>query len=150
MRRAVMIALGTVVVISSAAAIGVGIGATAAFSGPQGLTRAEYGNALAALEAQREQVLARCDEVLEAEREVCRIEAGADEMVEAAEIEASFRRTQDAARAAQRARIEARYLVERAKCAALGGTKRDRCLIGAHAVRGGTLMEVAAPYEARS
>ena len=149
MKRAVMIALGTVAVISSAAAIGVGIEAAATFA-PQGLSRAEYGNALAAVEADREQVLARCEDVVEAQRELCRVEAGADEMVRAAEIEANFRRTQDAARAAQRARVEARYLVERARCASLGGAKRDRCLIAAHAERGATLMEVAAPYESRT
>jgi hypothetical protein len=58
-------------------------------------------------------------------------------------------RTRDAARNAQRARIEARYLVERARCPALGGAERDQCLINAHAARGRALLEAAAPYENR-
>jgi hypothetical protein len=59
-------------------------------------------------------------------------------------------RALDSARIAQRARIEARYTAERAACDALGGVKRDRCLIAAHAARGRALLEAAAPYEPRS
>ena len=67
-----------------------------------------------------------------------------------ADIEANFRRTQEAARVAQRSRIEARYHVDRTRCASQGGAKRDRCLVSAHAVRGSVLMELAAPYDTRS
>ncbi len=59
-------------------------------------------------------------------------------------------RTLESARNAHRARIEARYTFERAACAGLGGIKRDRCLISAHANRGRALLEAAAPYETRS
>ena len=65
------------------------------------------------------------------------------------DLAGSFR-TLDSARNAQRARIEARYTLDRAGCAALGGIKRDRCLIAAHATRGRALLEAAAPYETRS
>ena len=61
-----------------------------------------------------------------------------------------MKRTQESARNAQRARIEARYQIERAACATLGGLKRDRCLIATHATRGRALLEAAAPYETRS
>jgi hypothetical protein len=53
------------------------------------------------------------------------------------------------ARAAQRAQIEERYLAARAECDALGGAKRDRCLIAAHAFKGRLLLETQAPYEVR-
>ena len=51
------------------------------------------------------------------------------------------------AREAQRARIDARYQADRARCDTLGGFKRDKCLIQAHAARGRALLEAAAPYE---
>ena len=59
-------------------------------------------------------------------------------------------RVASAARADLRARIEARYEADRAKCAALPGAQKDACLIAAHAVRGRSLLEAAAPYERRS
>jgi hypothetical protein len=64
--------------------------------------------------------------------------------------EVAIHRARDSARGAQRARIEERYLAERAACAPLGGLKRDRCLIAVHAQRGRALLEAAAPYETRS
>lgn len=51
------------------------------------------------------------------------------------------------AREAQRARIGARYETDRARCDTLGGFKRDKCLIRAHAAKGRALLEAAAPYE---
>ena len=51
-----------------------------------------------------------------------------------------------AARAAVRARIDERYFASRAECDALGGAKRDRCLVSAHAARGHALMHAQAPY----
>ena len=58
--------------------------------------------------------------------------------------------TLDAARTAQRAVIEARYQSDRAQCESMGGARRDRCLIDAHARKGLALLETAAPYAARS
>ena len=55
-----------------------------------------------------------------------------------------------AARLTQKARIEARYEVQRARCDALRGAEHDRCLIDAHAARGRWLLEAAAPYQQRS
>ena len=51
-----------------------------------------------------------------------------------------------AARAERRALVESRYLAVRAQCDALGGAKRDRCVIEAHAYKGRALMEIQAPY----
>jgi hypothetical protein len=147
MKRAILVALGSGIVIASAAALGIGV---AVEPEQQVLDRAEYSAAMAGIEAARPAAMARCDAVAVNGRDLCRAQAGAAEIVRVAELEANLRHTQDAARNAQRARVDARYLVERASCAALGGIKRDRCLIAAHATRGRALMEAAAPYETRS
>ena len=51
------------------------------------------------------------------------------------------------ARQAQRDMIESRYQAERAQCDSLGGARRDRCFIDAHARKGLLMMETAAPYQ---
>jgi hypothetical protein len=146
MKRAIVVALATGAVISSAAALGIG-GADA--SGIPTLTRTEYRAALARVEHVRGAMLLACEAYAGQDRELCRAEAAAAEMVQAAEIEARFRRTPQAERAAQRARIDARYQVERTRCGALNGFRRDRCLVQAHATKGRALLEAAAPYEVR-
>lgn len=57
---------------------------------------------------------------------------------------------QEAARDAQRAMIEARYQEDRSRCDALSGSRRDDCLIDAHARKGRSMLEAAAPYSVRS
>ena len=146
MRRAIVVALGTGAFISSAAAL--------SLSGAEPskeLTRSEYQTALRGLEAARPAHLARCEASSSAvDKEVCRTEAQARELVRVAEIEQDFRRSEQSARALQRARIDARYQVERARCGLqAAGFKREKCLVKAHANRGRALLEAAAPYETR-
>jgi hypothetical protein len=139
-----MVALGTGAIISSAAAFSVGgneSGAPLSFEG--------YVGALRTIDASHAARSARCDLVSGFEREFCRIDTDSDQAIRKADAEAAYRRTQHSARAAQRARIEARYQVERAKCIALGGSKRDKCFVQVHAVRGRAMLAAAAPYEAR-
>lgn len=145
MRRAILVALGTGAVITSAAAIGIG----AAGSDTQAMSRARYESALLGIEAARADLSTRCEPMTGADREICLTEAAAHEMVQVAEIESAYRRTEQSARALQRARIEARYQVDRARCAAQSGLKRDRCLIRAHATKGRAMLDAAAPYEVR-
>jgi membrane-bound lytic murein transglycosylase B len=149
MKRAIRIALGTGTIIAGAAALSIGAAFHAA---PQEeiIGRTQYNAALAGIEAARPLVQARCERQSAAGREQCRAQAEADEMLRVAQIENGFRRDRESARGEQRARIEARYNVERAKCVALGGLQRDRCQITAHATRGRALLELAAPYEIRS
>lgn len=147
MKRAIFVALGTAAIVSSAAALSI---AAATPGGESSIGDAEYVSGLRALEAQREALRARCEALASAaEREVCHAEAAAFDLVRAADLEARFRRTEHAQRAAQRARIDARYQVERARCGAYNGVKRDRCLVQAHATKGRALLEAAAPYEVR-
>ena len=143
MKRAIVVALGTGAIIASAAAFSLG----SSESGP--LSFDDYVATLRSIDASHEARLARCDLASGFEREFCRIETGSDRAVRRADAESAYRRTQQAARAAQRTRIEARYQVERAKCGALGGFKRDKCLVEVHATRGRSMLAAAAPYETR-
>ncbi len=146
MKRAIVVALGTGAVISSAAAIGIGV-TNAGTS--ESMNAAQYRAALSAVEAWREHEAARCESLADLQRELCHAETAGGGMVRAAQIESAYRRDQQSARALQRARIEARYQVERAQCGAYGGFKRDKCLVRAHANKGRALLEAAAPYEVR-
>jgi len=141
MKRVVWVALGVAAVVSSADALRSG-----AATMERVMTRAEYAAAMAALEASVSAQDATC-ESRAVDRDLCHAQVAAAGAVRGAEIESGFRRTAEAARGAQRARIEARYLVERARCANLAGAKKDQCYIDAHAARGRALMEAAAPYE---
>lgn len=67
-----------------------------------------------------------------------------------AQSQAQRAAVQEAARGAQRAMIEARYQEDRARCDAMSGPRRDRCLIDAHARKGRSMLEAAAPYSVRS
>jgi hypothetical protein len=146
MKRATFVALGTGALIGSAAAIGIG---TSDAASPASLSRMEYQDALARALAGRGNALARCEPLDAARREICRTEAGAEAMIAVADIEERYRQDARSARDAQRARIDARYQVARARCQALSGFQKDRCLISAHAVRGRALLQAHAPYEAR-
>lgn len=146
MRRAILVALGTGAVISSAAAIGIG----AALNPPtQGMTREEHDAALHRMELTRAREQARCDALQGDDASLCLAQVRAGERVRVAELESAYRRTERAARDAQRARIDARYEVERAQCDTLKGFRKDKCLIKVHATKGRALLEAAAPYELR-
>ena len=147
MKRAILIALGTGALISSAAAIGIGM-TSAGASG--GLTRAAYEQGVAEARAMHASSTVECEGVRgAAEREVCRVEADATAATRTAELQAAFERTREASRNAQRTRIESRYQVQRAQCQSLGGFRRDKCLVSAHAERGRSLLDIAAPYAVR-
>jgi hypothetical protein len=144
MRRAIVVALGTGAFISSAAALSVG-----GTEESPGMGRSEYELKLRRIEAARPAALARCEALPAADKELCRTEALANEMVRVAEADQAYRRTQQSARALQRARIDARYQVDRARCGALAGLRRDKCLVQAHAARGRAMLAAAGPYEMR-
>ncbi|MGZ5083880.1 MAG: hypothetical protein ACXWHA_10935, partial [Usitatibacter sp.] len=107
MRRAFLAALATGAVITSA----LGIGASTPAPHERPLARDEFKAALAQIDTARTGALARCDRETGPAREICLAEIGAGESVRIADLEASYRRTREAARNAQRARIEARYVI---------------------------------------
>lgn len=146
MRRVVWVALGVAAVVSSAEALRSGAASMGDRYRPT--TRAEFAAAMSAIEASFAAQSALCDARASAEREVCRAQAEGTILVRSAEAESDFRHSADAARRAQRAHIEARYLLDRARCGPLtGARKKDQCLIDAHAARGRALLEAAEPYE---
>jgi len=102
MTRAILVALGTGTIITSAAAIGIGAAREAP---PQSPAHPESRAELARLE--------------------------------------------QSARDGQRAVIEARYELAKARCVALRGYEHDTCLIEAHAARGRALLESHDPYTVR-
>jgi hypothetical protein len=146
MKRAILIALGTSALISSAAAIGIGMTSAGA---QERLTRAAYDKGLAETQAVHATAATACESLRGAEREICRVEADAAAAIRSADLRAEFERTQVAALDAQRTRIESRYQVRRAHCQAQGGLRRDKCAVSAHAERGRALLDIAAPYAAR-
>jgi hypothetical protein len=146
MRRAILVALGTGVVITSAAAIGLTAVLTPT---PEAMSRDQYEAGLHRLEAAHARTQARCDVLEGDEAGLCLAQLRADDRLLAAQLEAAYRRTEHAARDAQRARIDARYEVDRAKCDPLKGYRKDSCLIQAHAAKGRALLEAAAPYSLR-
>ena len=145
MTRAIVVALGTGAFITSAAALSIGGTPVPANE----INRQAYEASLQGVQAAREASMARCDTLAANDREYCRTEALATDMVRTAEVDDAFRRTEHSARALQRARIDARYQTDRARCAVLGGFQREKCLVKAHAARGRALLQAAAPYEAR-
>ena len=145
MRRAMFVVLGTSAFLTSAAALGIGAGSAVP---AQDLTRGDYLASMRQIVMARSEIQARCDALAApAMRELCRTEAVGAESVRVAELEQAHRRTEASARGLQRARIDSRYQVDRARCGMLGGNKRDNCLIQAHAAKGRALLDAAAPYE---
>ena len=144
MKRATLAALGTGALLGSAAAIGWGDSPATPT-----LSSSEYQDALARIATGRGNALAHCEGVEPAQREVCRTEASADAMIRVADVEERYRHDDQSARDAQRTRIDAQYQVARARCQALSGYRKDKCLISAHAARGRALLAAHAPYEIR-
>lgn len=144
MKQTFLVALGVGLVVSSAAAIHVG--AVLDDQAAQPLTRAELDAILVHISSDADAAIAQCELTPLPSRELCRAQAQAREMVDSAIAELKFRRSGEAARVAQRARIDGRYLVDRAHCTTLVGSERDSCLIAVHAVRGRKLLEAATPY----
>src|SRR5689334_15590502 len=109
--RAIVVALGTGAFITSAAALSI-----SANEATRDLDKQAYEASLRGAEAARTASLAKCEALAANEKEYCRTEAQASDLVRVAEIEQSYRRTEQSARALQRARIDARYQVDRARC----------------------------------
>ena len=147
MTRAIVVALGTGAFITSAAALSVG---SAGGSPGEPMNVAQYRDALRLLEDSRRENLLRCEGLAAADKDYCRAEAQAGDTIRVAELEQGYRGTEQSARALQRARIDARYQLDRARCATLGGYKREKCVVQAHAARGRALLDAAAPYEGRA
>ena len=143
MNRATFVALATATAITSAAGIRIG---AADEPSSQGLERAAYLATRERIDEQRASAVAACANRAASERDGCEAQANARADVRAAELEMRYRHTPDAAREAQRARIELRHQAALARCVPLKGYDHDQCLIAAHVVLGRALLESQAPY----
>src|SRR5580765_2960267 len=112
MRRAILVALGTMALVSSATAI--------RYSAADALEArhvgvGEYRAAHASIALARSAALERCASLPRPDaRDACEAGAIAREAARVAEVEAGFRGSEQSARAMQRAQIELRYQAERA------------------------------------
>ncbi len=148
MRRAILVALGTMTLVSSATAIRYSA-ADALEAGHIGV--GEYRAAHASIALARSAALERCASLQRVDaRDSCEAAAISREAARVAEAEAGFRGTEQSARAMQRARIELRYQAERARCASFRGAQRDQCFIAAHTLKGRALLDSASPYRTAS
>jgi hypothetical protein len=148
MRRAILVALGTMTLVSSATAIR--YSAADALEGRH-IGVSEYRAAHASIALARSAALERCASLQRTDaRDSCEAGAIAREAARVAEVEAGFHGSEQSARAMQRARIELRYQAERSRCGPLGGAQRDRCLIAAHALKGRALLDSASLYQTGS
>ncbi len=145
MSRAILVALGTGTVITSAAAIGLGT-AAGALQPREAITVSQYRAQLDRIAATTPQAMAGCETLRGVPREVCLARVEAHATVRTADLEEAYRGTDATARAALRARIDARYAVARARCLAERGYAREQCLIAAHAARGRALLQSNAAY----
>lgn len=146
MNRATLVALATATAITSAAGIGIGSAGETAYPA---MTRADYAAARDHIEAARGWALAACAKRAGADRDACEGRTNANADLHAAELDVRYRHTPEAAREAQRARIEVRHQAALARCVPLRGYDRDECLIAAHAFVGRALLESEAPYARR-
>ena len=147
MNRATLVAPSTATAITSAA--GFGINALGDPPAPA-MTRAQYLAAVGRLEAVRARAEAKCAKRPDGDRDACDARVDADADLHGAELEVRYRRSPEAAREAQRARIEVRHQAALARCVPLTGFDHDQCLIGAHVVLGRALLESEAPDAGRS
>ena len=113
-------------------------------SAPSLMTRGDYETLKVAIATEAQDLQLSCDALRGGERQVCHAESRAREEVLLAELEARYRGTFAAARDATMVRIRAKYDVDRSRCFAYAGFKRDNCVVAAHAEKARSLMAMKA------
>ena len=127
--------------LAGATAFGIGASVT---STPSLMTRGDYEGLRLAITLEAQDLQVACDARRAAERHVCQAESRAREQVLLAELEARYLGTFATSREATLTRIRAKYDVDRSKCFAYSGFKRDDCVVAAHAERARSLMTIKA------
>ena len=135
-----MISMGAVAL---AGATALGIGASVS-SAPSMMTRSDYEALKVAIGMEAKDLQLACDNERGAGRHLCQAESRAREEVLLAELEARYRGTFSAARDATFTRIRTKYDVDRSRCFAYAGARRDNCVVAAHAERARALMAIKA------
>lgn len=123
-RTSLYVASGLAVLLSVAA-----LGISAAVDTPRTLmSRADYGTAKRALEAESAVGYASCRNQKGVAREICKAEVRGNERVKLADLQARYYGTVSAAENAREARVKARFDVAKAQCNARGGAGEPDCL----------------------
>ena len=133
-----LISMGAVAL---AGATAFGIGASVS-STPSLMSRGDFETLKVAIGAEAQELEVACDARRGADRHLCQAESRARQEVLLAELEARYRGTFSAAREANFTRIRAKYDVDRSRCFAYAGFKRDNCVVAAHAERARALMAI--------
>ena len=121
MKRTTLFATLAAALLLSATAYGI----SAVVDSPRTLMSPDdYAVAKKAIETEARGAISRCRGEDPAIREVCKVEARADESVRKADLEASYRGTAAAAADARFVRAKAKYEVARARCA--GEPREDK------------------------
>lgn len=126
-------------VVALAGATAFGIGASVS-STPSMMSRGDYEAAKVAIAAESRELSALCDTQRGTSRQVCLAETRGREEILLAELESRYRGTVTAGRDAAMVRVRAKYEIERSRCSAYAGFKRDSCVVSAHAERARSLM----------
>ena len=125
MKRTPFLLAGSLAVVLSLAALGIGAGVDR----PSTLmSPTDYNGAKRAIEAHARLTYARCRLHKEAPREVCRTEARAGERVKVAELQARYYGTVAAAEESRAVKFKAGFDVARARCVAQGKAQQADCL----------------------
>lgn len=126
-------------VVALAGATAFGIGASVS-STPSMMSRSDYEAARTAIAVESRELNAICDTQRGTPRQVCLTETRGREQILLAELESRYRGTVNAGRDAAMVRVRARFDIERSRCSAYAGFKRDTCVVSAHAERARSLM----------
>jgi len=141
MNRVRMMVSMAAVAIGGASAFGIGASVS---SKPSLMSRSDYESMRVIVHLDGQEAFAACDAQRLAARQLCQAEARAREEVLLADLEMRYRGTFSAARDARFTKIRAKYDVDRSRCFAFAGVKRDNCIVAAHADRARSLMAIKA------
>jgi hypothetical protein len=118
------------------------LGLSAAVDSPRSLmSPVDYGAGKKAIEGEIRMSIAKCRDLEGQARDLCKVEARADERVRKADLEARYRGTVAAAADAKLARAKAQFEVAKVKCADQHGEAKIACLRTARADKAKALSD---------
>jgi hypothetical protein len=138
MKRTTLYASIIGALVLSAAAFGI----SAAVDSPRSLmSPVDYSASRKGIEADAQTTIAKCANLEDRGRDICKAEARASERIRKADLEADYRGTVAAAADARLARAKAQYDVARVKCGGEHGDGKLSCLRSARAEKAKALSD---------
>lgn len=114
-------------------------------SAPSLMSRADERAARLSLEADSRKALAACRALDGHAASVCNAQARGDARIREADLETRYRGTAEAAGEAARARVQALYEIDSARCGNLASADLTACRLAARSSRGANLLSAASP-----